>query len=81
MYGVKAFSASHTNPTVSRQGVTKRWEGTKLGQLTSTDQRDIPLHKAYCSANEDGGRRRKGMDTESDGLCHPKPLPLNIMEP
>ena len=41
-------------------GCTRTWEGTQLGQLTPTDQRDIPHHMASCSAYKAGGRRRKG---------------------
>ena len=38
-------------------GCTRSWEGTQLGQLTPTDQRDIPYHMTSCSAYKAGGRR------------------------
>ena len=30
-------------------GCTRSWEGTQPGQLTPTDQRDIPHHMTYCA--------------------------------
>ena len=44
-------------------GCTRSWEGTQLGRLTPTDQRDIPYHMMSCSAYKAGRRRRKGGDT------------------
>jgi len=48
---------------ISHQGVgwgcTRNWEGTQLGQLTPTDQRDIPCHITSCSAYKADGRRKK----------------------
>ena len=41
-------------------GCTRSWEGTQPGQLTPTDQRDIPYRMASCSAYKAGRRRRKG---------------------
>ena len=41
-------------------GCTRIWEGTRLGQLTPTDQRDLPCDTVSCSAYKAGGRRRKG---------------------
>jgi len=35
------------------------WEGTWPGQLTPTDQRDIPCHMLSYSAYKVGERRRK----------------------
>ena len=52
-YTVKAFSAWVG-------GSTRIWEGTQVGQLTPTDQRDILDHMASCSTYKAGGRRRKG---------------------
>ena len=40
-------------------GCTRSWEGTQPGQLTPTDQRDIPYHMTSCSAYKARGRRRK----------------------
>ena len=40
-------------------GCTRSWEGTQLGQLTPTAQRDIPDHMTSCSAYKAGGRRGK----------------------
>ena len=61
-------------------GGIRSWEGTQLGQLTPTDQRDIPDHKMSCSAYKAGGRRRKRGVVQSDGICLPKRL-LGMMEP
>jgi len=41
------------------QRCTGSWEGTQLGQLTPSDQRDVPYQKTSCSAYKVGGRRRK----------------------
>ena len=61
-------------------GCTRSWEGTWLGQLTPTVQRDIPYHMVSCSAYTAGGRRRKGGDIRSGGVCLPKSS-LGVMEP
>ena len=61
-------------------GYTRSWEATQLGQRTPTDQRDIPYHMTSCSAYRAGGRRRKGGDIWSDGICLPK-SPLRVTEP
>ena len=53
-------------------GCTRSWEGTQLGQLTPTDQRDVPHHMASHSAYRAGGRRRKWGHIQSDGVCLPK---------
>ena len=37
-------------------GCTRSWEGTQLGQLTPTDQRDIPYHITSFSAYKAGKR-------------------------
>lgn len=54
-------------------GCTRSWEGIQQGQLTPTDQRDIPHHTALCSAIKAG--RKKG-----DRVCLLKYL-LHMMEP
>jgi len=41
-------------------GCKRSWEKTYPGQLTSTDQRDIPCHMTSCSAYKMGRSRRKG---------------------
>ena len=46
---------------------TRGWEGAQLGQLTSTNQRNIPHHMALCSAMKAGGKRMKVGHSE---LCH-----------
>jgi len=49
-------------------GCTRSWEGTQPGQLTPTDQRNIPYHKTSCSTYKAGGRRRKWGDIGSYGI-------------
>lgn len=44
----KAFSVSHGAPPLSR-GCTRSWERAGTGQLTSTEQRDIPHPMMSCS--------------------------------
>ena len=56
LHRVKVFSASHPTPPARRLGGTRSWEGTQLGQLTPTDQRDISDHMVLCSAIKAGGR-------------------------
>ena len=41
-------------------GCTRSWEGTQLGQLTPTDQKDVPYHMMSHSAIKTGGRTKKG---------------------
>ena len=53
-------------------GCTRSWEGTQLGQLTPTDQRDIPYHMTSWSAYKAGGRRRKGGTFGVMAFCLPK---------
>ena len=36
---------------------TRSWERTQLGQLTATDQRDIPHHMTSCLAYKARGRK------------------------
>jgi len=40
-------------------GCTRSWEGTQLGQLTPTDENNIPYHTMSCSACKAGERGRK----------------------
>lgn len=61
-------------------GYIRNWERTQLGQLSPTDQRDIPDHMISCSIYKAGGRRRKAGDIWSDGVFLPK-SPLGVMEP
>lgn len=49
------------------------------GQLTPTDQRDIPGHMASCSTYKPEGRRGKGGNVWSNGISLPK-SPLHMME-
>ena len=58
---------------------TGSWEGTQLGQLTQTDQRDMPDHRMSGSAYKLGKKKEWG-DVQSDGVCLPK-SPLRVMEP
>lgn len=60
-YSVKAFSLSHTVLQWSRLGKVREWEGTQLGQLTPTEQGDIPCHMTTCSAIKTDRRIRKGV--------------------
>ena len=60
----QAFSVSHPTPPASRLGVHRSWDGTQTGQLTPTDQRDIPYHMTLCSAYKARGKRRKGVRSE-----------------
>jgi len=46
----------------------RSWEGTRLGQLTPSDQRDSPYHMMSCSADKAGGRRRKRGNILSYGV-------------
>jgi len=46
--------------------------GDMAGTGDPTDQRDIPCHMTSRSAYKAGGRRRKGGDIQSDGVCLPK---------
>jgi len=41
-------------------GCTRCWEGAQPGQLTQTDQGDIPHRMMLCLAIKAEGRRRKG---------------------
>lgn len=36
------------------------WEETQLGQVTQSDQRDIPDHARSCSVDKVDGRRVEG---------------------
>uniref|UniRef100_A0A8D0EQK9 Uncharacterized protein n=1 Tax=Strix occidentalis caurina TaxID=311401 RepID=A0A8D0EQK9_STROC len=47
-------------PPVSRLGCARDWEGTQLGQLTPTDQRDIPYRIPSCSAIKPRGKKEEG---------------------
>jgi len=40
---------------------SRGWEGTQLGQLTSSGQRDIPCHMTLCSAIKAQRKEEKGM--------------------
>jgi len=44
--GCFSFSASHAVLLVMGLKGTRSWEETEPGELTSTDQRDIPYHRA-----------------------------------
>ena len=62
-------------PALSHQqvhwGCPRSWEGTQLGQLTPTDQRDIPYHMTSCSAIK-VTRKERGEDVQSYGAHFPK---------
>ena len=54
-------------------GCTRSWEGTQLGQLTPTDQRDIPYHMYdVMLSNKSWGKKEERGDIGSDGVCLPK---------
>lgn len=59
------------------QGWGRSWEGTQLGQLARTDQRDIPGHTPSCSAKKTEGRVSRGLHLGGgDSLCmHCSPYP------
>jgi len=47
-------------------GYTRGWEGTRPGELTPTDQRDIPCHMASCSAcKAEGKKEERGGHSET----------------
>lgn len=52
------------------------WEETQPGQVTPTDQRDIPDHMTSGSVNKAG---EEGRDIWSDGVCIPNLL--HVMGP
>ena len=54
--GLFCFSPQPTSEQA--EGGTRSWEGTQPGQLTPTDQKDIPDHMTSCLAYKAGGRRR-----------------------
>ena len=41
-------------------GCTRNWEGTHLGQLTPTEQRDFTYRIMSCSALKAGGKKEEG---------------------
>ena len=49
-------------PPCQRDGweCTRSWEGTQTGQVTQTDQRDIPYHMMSCSVYKELGGRGGG---------------------
>ena len=69
-------------PPCQRVGLacTRSWERTQSGQLTPTDQRDIPDYMTACSAIERWGKKKEEGDVQSDGVCLPE-SPLHVMEP
>jgi len=40
--------------------VQRSWEGTQTGQLTPSDQRDVPCCMMSCSARKAGGKEEEG---------------------
>jgi len=52
-------------------GWERSWEGTWPGQLTPTDQRDIPQIMMLCSEVRAGQSRRKE-DVQTCDICLPK---------
>lgn len=64
-----------------------RWVGSgqevgreQSGQLTPTDQRDIPHHLILCSAVITGGKMEKGKDIHGYSTCLPKQS-LDLLRP
>ena len=41
-------------------GWARSWDATQLGQLTPTDQRDIPDHKTSALSNRSWGKKEQG---------------------
>ena len=64
-----------TFPPHSGTGWARSWEGTQPGQLTRTDQRDIPYH--MTSAQYKAGRKEEGGGV----TLGPPRQPLRISEP
>lgn len=66
----QGLSVSHTAPPACRLGVARSGEGTRLGEPTPTDHRDVPDHTMLCSAiKAAGGKKRKaGGDIGSYGM-------------
>jgi len=60
-------------------GWEKCWEGVYPGELSQTDQRATPYHKASCSAIKLRERRRK-QEFQSYGICLSKQL-LRMLRP
>lgn len=50
------------------------------GQLTQTEERDVPYHTASWTAIKARGMKEEGMDFQRDGVCLPKKL-LHVMSP
>lgn len=60
LHYIKAVSVSHTALPVRRLGCTRSWEGTLPGQLTPTNQRNIPSHLIPSdSAIKAGGKQEE----------------------
>ena len=64
-----------TFPPHSGTGWARSWEGTQPGQLTRTDQRDIPDH--MTSAQYKAGRKEEGGGV----TLGPPRQPLRVWEP
>lgn len=77
-----ACTGSRLLTPLHQQGVwgwTRICEGIHLGQLTPSDQRDIPDHIASCSAYKTGKEGWRE-DVQSKVVFFPK-TPLSVMEP
>uniref|UniRef100_A0A8C8B9E4 Uncharacterized protein n=1 Tax=Otus sunia TaxID=257818 RepID=A0A8C8B9E4_9STRI len=73
-----AYTAPRLFPTfspLSGTGWARSWEGTQPGQLTRTDQRDIPDH--MTSAQYKAGRKEEGGGV----TLGPPRQPLRVLEP
>lgn len=78
MHSINTFPASPTAPP-GGQGCAESWKETQAGQLSQTDQRDIPYHMAsfqYIKLREEGG----SVDVQRDGVCFLKSK-FHVMEP
>ena len=62
------------------QAVWGNWEWTQPGQVTPSDQRDIPYHMTSCSASKAGGKKKKRGNVCGNGVCLPKKT-LHILRP
>jgi len=49
-----------TEPRPFSEKGPRSWEGTELGQLTQTVQRDIPYHMTSCRRSSEGGGSSSG---------------------
>lgn len=69
---VVSMPAPFTAPPVRRLGMHKMLEEIQPGQLTPTDQRDVPDYVGSRSVHKANGLQRKKDNLESNCVCLPK---------